>query len=36
VYLLRAVQTEVAVDDVRTILLEVAGPQGREDVMNAS
>jgi len=36
VYLLRAVQTEVAVDDVRTILLEVAGPQGREDVMNAA
>jgi predicted transposase/invertase (TIGR01784 family) len=36
VYLLRAAQPEVDVRDVRTILLEVAGPQGREDVMNAA
>ena len=36
VYLLRAAQPEVDVRRVHTILLEVAGPQGREDVMNAA
>ena len=36
VYFLRAAQPEVDIGTVRTILLEVAGPQGREDVMNAA
>ena len=36
VYLLRAAQPDVDVRRVRTILLEVAGPQGQEDVMNAA
>ena len=35
VYLLRAAQPDLDVAEVRTILFEVAGPQGREDVMNA-
>lgn len=35
-YLLRAAQPEVDVDEVRTILLGVAGPQGKEDVVNAA
>jgi predicted transposase YdaD len=35
VYLQLAAQPDVDVEEVRTILLEVAGPQGREDVMNA-
>jgi len=36
VYLLRAAQPDIDVREVRTILLEVAGPHGREDVMNAA
>jgi len=35
-YLLRAAQPDVDVQEVRTILLDIAGPQGREDVMNAA
>jgi predicted transposase/invertase (TIGR01784 family) len=35
-YVLRAAQPEVALEDVRTILLDVAGPRRREDVMNAA
>jgi hypothetical protein len=35
VYLLLAAKPEVDVDVVRTILFDVAGPQGREDMMNA-
>jgi predicted transposase/invertase (TIGR01784 family) len=36
VYLLQAAQPDVDADAVRTILLDVAGPQGREDVVNAA
>ena len=36
IYLLRAAQPDVDVRDVRTILFEVAGPHGGEDVMNAA
>jgi hypothetical protein len=36
VYLLQAAQPDVEADAVRTILLDVAGPQGREDVVNAA
>ena len=36
VYLLRSAQPEVEVEDVRTILQDVAGPQGKEDVVNAA
>lgn len=36
VYLLRAAQPDVDVAAVRTILLQVAGPEGRQDVMNAA
>jgi flagellar biosynthesis/type III secretory pathway protein FliH len=36
VYLLRATQPDVELDAVRTILLQVAGPQGQEDVVNAA
>jgi predicted transposase YdaD len=35
VYLLLAARTDVAVEEVRTILFEIAGPQGEGDVMNA-
>ena len=35
-YLLRAAQPDVELEHVRTILLEVAGPQGQEDVVNAA
>jgi hypothetical protein len=35
VYLLRAAEPDVDAEQVRTMLFEVAGPQGREDVMNA-
>lgn len=35
-YLLRAAQPGVEVEDVRTILLSIAGPRGREDVVNAA
>ncbi len=34
-YLLRAAEPDVDAEQIRTILLDVAGPQGREDVMNA-
>jgi predicted transposase YdaD len=34
-YLWLAAQADVDVREVRTILLEIAGPQGQEDVMNA-
>ncbi len=36
VYLLRSAQPDVEVTAVRTILLEVAGPHGQEDVVNAA
>jgi predicted transposase YdaD len=36
VYLLRAGQPDVEVENVQAILLGVAGPQGEEDVMNAA
>jgi predicted transposase YdaD len=36
VYLLRSAQPDVEVAAVRTILLDVAGPQGGEDLMNAA
>ncbi len=35
-YLWRAAPPEVAADDIRSILLRVAGPQGAEDVVNAA
>ncbi len=35
-YLLRAAQPEVEVNDVRTILEKVAGPHGQEDIVNAA
>jgi hypothetical protein len=35
VYLLRSAQPDVEAEAVRTILLDVAGPQGEEDVVNA-
>jgi len=36
VYLLRAAQPDVDARDIRTILLEIAGPEGKEDVVNAA
>jgi hypothetical protein len=35
-YLWRASPPDVAAEDIRSILLEVAGPQGAEDVVNAA
>jgi Putative transposase, YhgA-like len=35
-YFFRTMPPEVNVEEVRTMLLDVAGPQGREDVMNAA
>jgi hypothetical protein len=35
-YLWRAAPADVAADDIRSILLRVAGPQGAEDVVNAA
>ena len=35
-YLWRAAPPEVAADDIRSIVLPVAGPQGAEDVVNAA
>ena len=36
IYLLRTAEPDVDVREILTILLEIAGPQGREDVMNAA
>ncbi len=35
VYLLRAAQPDVEVEEVRTILMQVGGPLGQEDIVNA-
>jgi len=34
-YLLRTAPPDVDIEEFRTILFQIAGPQGREDVMNA-
>jgi predicted transposase/invertase (TIGR01784 family) len=34
-YVWQAAPAEVAVEDIRSILLEIAGPEGQEDVVNA-